>query len=344
MADNFRQKIALSLNNAGDYSSIFEGIGNRTPVHRFGRGFVNMGENVYEFQTAKICEPKDYNVFIKNKVKELKTANKTVAENIPILPDKVKLSTIQNKITSLSSIPIGLRKKDLKLENYDFKNNFINIITANDIDEATQFASNIWEEIKLLKNVSTIIIDPERKVLTGRNDLNDNYNKLLSVINQNCNVDEEDDEEGTEENEKDNEEIVCIILGLDRFINYLDEIIRNAEDDEDDEDEDEEEEECTDGIEKFTSIVKKSEKCKRITFIIIDNSSKIKEHCYDEWYEPNIIWVGNEIEEQYLLEVNASRKEISNNCGCSFGYINKKNKTIMIKLLEMKEKREDDDE
>lgn len=338
MADNFRQKMALSLNNTNEYSSIFEGVGNRVPVHRFGRGFVNLKDNVYEFQTAKVFEPKDYNAFMKNKVKELKEKYKTVAEGIAVLPDKVKLNNVKNKITSLDNFPIGLRKRDLKLETFDFKTNFMNIISANDIEEAIQFAANIWEALKLLANLNIIIIDQDRRVLPGRNDFKDNYNKLLSTIKSN--------ENKTEEELNSENETICMIFGVDKFINYLDELIRQEDDEDNDdekEDEDYEEEEFSDGIEKFTSIIKRSEKCGKITFIVIDNSSKMKEHSYDEWYDKNIIWVGNEIEEQYLLEVNASRKEVVNNCGCSFGYINKKNKTVMIKLLEMKEKREEDE-
>lgn len=355
MADNFRQKIALSLNNTGDYSCIFEGIGNMIPVYRFGRGLVSLKENVYEFQTTKVFEPKDYNIFMKNKIKELKQTNTRLAESIPILPDKVKLSTVKSKITSLTNIPIGLRKKDLKLETYDFKSNFVNIISANDEEESIQFTSNIWEEIKLLKNTNIIILDLERKILPGRNEFTNNYEKLISTIELFEKNENQEDEEINENNDENSEETVCIIIGVDKFINYLDELIRKSDDDddydedeedddEDDDDENDEEEEFSDGIEKFTSIVKRSEKTNKITYIIEDSASRIKEHSYDEWYDKNVIWVGNQIDEQYILDVNAGRKEISNNCGCSFGYINKKNKTIMIKLLEMKEKKEDDDE
>lgn len=341
LADNFRQKIALSLNNIGDYSSIFEDVKNRVPVHRFGRGFITLKDGTYEFQTAKVFEPKDYNSLMKEKIQELEKTYNTKAENIPILPDKVKLSDLKVKLTGLNHFPIGLKRKDLKTETFDFKDNFINIITANEFEEAVQFTNNIWVVLKKLKNLETIILDPERKILPGRNELKENYDRIIQKINNKA------DEDNLESK---NEEILCIVIGLNKFIEYLDELIRNSENDDDEYDEeaeddyDSEEEECSDGIEKFTQIIKKSEKKGNITFIIVDNATKIKEHNYDEWYEKNVIWVGNGIEEQYLLDVNATRKEMSNNCGCSFGYIDKKNKTIMLKLLEMKEKREDDDD
>ena len=245
------------------------------------------------------------------------------------------MESLRNSIVDLSRLPIGLRKKDIKIETFDFKNNFVNIIAANDPDEAMQFGINILEEIKLLKNIDIIILDPERRILVKKSELEENYKKLLSKI-----------EEGVEEIE----ETVCIIFGIDRFTNFLEEYKedlnnKSAEDDKnDDDDDDYDDDDEIEGKEKFAEIVKKCEKTEKFTFIIIDSASKIKEHSYDDWYEKNVIWVGDGIDDQYLLDLNASRKEIVNNCGCSFGYINNKNKTIMIKLLEMKEKKEDEDE
>lgn len=323
MEQNFKQKIALSLNDSSDYGSIFSGLGNKRPARRFGRGLVNLVEQVYEFQTAKSCEPEEYNVFIKDEIERVKENNKTKAENIPILPDVVKMENLNVEINDLSSILIGLRKKDIKPELYDFKNNFISIITAKNLEDAQQFASNIWREINTIKDIDTIILDPERKVLSGKNELKDNYEKLIDKSKK-----------------KTSDYNVCFIFGLDRFINYLEEVNKNQEEEDDDD--------CLEGSEKLGAIMKSCESKNNFSFIIVDSSSRIKEHNYDDWYsekvsESSIIWVGNGIEDQYILDVNTPRKNIVNNCGCSFGYINKKGQTTMIKLLEMKEKREDDE-
>ena len=189
---------------------------------------------------------------------------------------------------------------------YDFQDNFITIITAKSLEEAIQFASNVWQKITNMKNIDVITLDPERKVLAGRNDLKDNYEKVVK-------------------DQKSSNFQICFIFGLDKLINYFEE------------------------IEKLQEMIKKYENNNDCSFIIVDSADKIKEHNYDEWYrqnvlDNNIIWVGNGIEDQYLLDVNAPRREIINDCGCSFGYINKKDRTILVKLLEMKDKREEDDE
>ena len=342
MASNFKQKMALSLSDIGDYSSIFDNIGRRVPARKFGRGFVNIGDNVYEFQTAKSCEPKDYNSFIKNAVENAKKNNKTIAEDIPILPDRVRLEEVKKFIKGINKLPIGLRRKDIGLETYNFKENFVNFISGNDRDEIIQYASNIIDEMKLIKDIEIIILDTERKVLTGKKDLVESYKKLLEAM-----------EDSTKEK-------VCFVLGIGKFINFLEEYKEekgeeddsddedndedNEDEDYDDEDEDDEDEDELDGTEKFAKIMKECEESEKFTFILADEEDNIREHDDEEWFDKNVIWVGNGVDEQRLIEVNASRKEIVDDCGCSFGYINKDNKTIMIKLLEMREKRDEEDE
>lgn len=318
MAQNFKQKIALSLNDSSEYANIFDRLGNKKPARKFGRGLINLGEEIYDFQTAKSCEPEEYNVFIKEEIERVKQENKIVAEKIPILPDVVKADNFKGNLKDLSNTPIGLRRKDIKPEFYDFRGNFISIITAKDMEEAMQFGSNIWQQMGKIEDVNTIILDPERKVLSGRNELSENYEKLVSM-----------------DKKKTSKYNVCFVFGLNRFINYLEQNL-------------EEEDDFSEGIEKLQALIEQCDEKKNVSFIIIDSADKIKEHNYDDWYkenvlESNIIWVGNGIEDQYLLDVNAPRKEIMDNCGCSFGYINKKAKTIMLKLLEMKEKRDEDE-
>lgn len=327
MTQNFKQKIALSLNDSTDYGSIFEGIGSRKPSHKFGRGLINLGEEVYEFQTAKSCEPEEYNVFIKDEIKRVQKENKTMATKIPVLPDIVKFEEFKIK-ADISNFPIGLRKKDIEPEKYDFKNNFITIITSKDFNDAMQFGENIWEKIKSIKGIDTIVLDPDKKILCGKEELKNNYKKIFE-----------------KQKDKENDYKICFIFGIDKFVNFLED---NRENKDEDKNDDEENNQETKEIENIDDMIIKCEENKNINFIIIDSAPKIKEHNYDEWYRKNvfpnnIIWVGNGIEDQYLLDINAPRKEIINDCGVSFGYLNKKDKTIMIKLLEMKDKRKEDE-
>ncbi len=44
-------------------------------------------------------------------------------------------------------MPIGLTRRDIKPEFYNFKENFITIITSKNIEESIQVSSNIWQEM-----------------------------------------------------------------------------------------------------------------------------------------------------------------------------------------------------
>ena len=82
-------------------------------------------------------------------------------------------------------------------------------------------------------------------------------------------------------------------------------------------------------------------------FIIVENATKVKNHEYDDWYKEYItgedgIWVGNGIEDQYVLGLNSSRN-IINYCGESFGYAVNNGQETIIKLLGIKEKGDDNE-
>lgn len=308
LSQNFRQKIALQLNNEDDYMNIFDGIGKKRPSHIFGRGLVKL-EGIYEFQTARICEPEKWNSHIKEVNEKLKNENKIKAKNIPVLPTRVTYEDVREKLKDISTIPIGIEKKSLDTLTYDFKKNFMNIITAKNIDLAAQFVSHILEEIKQLEDVSIVVFDAERIFQTGKVNLNLSYKNFVLEI---------------ENNLKKNKNVICIIVGIDKFINDLEE-----------------------GESHFYDTLKKAEELKNYSFIIIDNFTKLKNHEYDEWYKNYItgdsgIWVGNGISDQYLINVNTSDKNVINNCGNSFGYVIKQEEPTLVKLLGMKEKGDED--
>ena len=128
---------------------------------------------------------------------------------------------------------------------------------------------------------------------------------------------------GIENNLNRNKQVLCIIIGIDKFLNDLE----NGED-------------------ELYETLRKAEELGNYNFVIVDNATRIKNHEYDEWYKNYItgdtgIWVGNGINDQYLINVNSTGQEIINNCGESFGYAIKQENPKLIKLLGMKEKGEE---
>ena len=82
-------------------------------------------------------------------------------------------------------------------------------------------------------------------------------------------------------------------------------------------------------------------------YIFVENATRFKNHEYDDWYREYItgdsgIWVGNGIDDQYLISINSNRRTIVNNCGSSYGYVIKQGNYRMIKLLGIKEEKDDE--
>lgn len=310
LSQNFKQRIALQLNSEDDYFNIFDKVGKKRPSHIFGRGLVNLGESgqLFEFQTAKICEPEQYNIYIKDKIGELIDEGQSKAKNIPVIPNRIIINDLIEYLNDLTSVPIGITKKDLKVVNYDFKKNYINIITSKNLEDATQFAIYVLEEIVKLKGIDVMILDAERIISNKKINISDEYNNFVSNIMNN----------------KSNHTLY-VIIGVDKFLNDYE----NYEND-------------------FNKTLKRIEQTEKCNFIIVENANKLKNHEYDDWYKSYIskedgIWVGNGIDNQYLININSDRRSIVNNCGRSFGYIIKQGMATFIKLLGMKEDGEENE-
>ena len=76
------------------------------------------------------------------------------------------------------------------------------------------------------------------------------------------------------------------------------------------------------------------------------NASKLKNHEYDDWYKNYLsddsgIWVGNGIDDQYLITINSSNKKLINNCGPSYGYVIKQGEFYLIKLIGIREEKDE---
>ena len=267
---------------------------------------MNEGE-IYEFQTAKICEPEKWNVYIKDTINKLNENCENKANPIPVMPKKVSLEIVKNEITDMSDLPIGISKKQLEVYNYDFTKRKVNVISSKNIEDAVNFVIHLIEEIGLLKNTDLYILDAEKYIKNKKEDLQKDYTNINIKMNL--------------YNDKN---IVCIIIGLDKFISGLDQ----AET-------------------EFQEFLHNLEEKTNISLIIVENATKIKNHEYDDWFreyitKENGIWVGNGIEDQYIFDLNSSRNLI-NNCGESFGYVINNSEETMIKLLGIKDKGDDDE-
>lgn len=270
------------------------------PAHMFGRGLIKYSD-IYEFQTARICEPEKWNVFIRDKIKQLNEKYDEKADPIPVLPDQIKVEEIKEFVKSLDKLPVGIYKDSLNLAIYNFKSNLVNLISAKNIEVATEYVTHLYEELKLLEDIDVTVFDAEGIVQTASKNIKLDYQNYSLRIQNNISKSKYN---------------VCIIVGIDKFlINIEKEILsdlRKAEE-----------------LKNYTFIVVDS---------VFKLKNHEYDDWYKAYITKDSgIWVGNGVADQYLIRMNTSTRNLVNNCGESFGYLIKQEEAKLIKLIGMKD-------
>ncbi|MCL2383169.1 MAG: hypothetical protein FWC79_03240 [Oscillospiraceae bacterium] len=238
---------------------------------------------------------------------------------IPILPSLVTYEYVKPALTGLGSVPIGITKNNLNIRTYDYTKGFMHLISSKSIEEAAEFALKIGTQIQGLENVELTILDAE-----GLSPEGSNYKQMAADFVNNIlyNLDETATE--NEETASEKSQSVCMIVGVDRFVNNMQE----------------------QGLD-FILTLKKAKSLGNYTFIIVESVGKLKNHEHSDWYKNCIksdegIWVGNGISEQFLIKIEQTTGRVPGNIGNNFGYVINKGKILLVKLLEMQEEGEEE--
>lgn len=308
LMQNFKQKLSLQLNNDDDYIYIFEKIGRKRASHIYGRGLVALEDKgIFEFQTAQICTPEKLNDYVKGISLKLKAMNKHSARKIPVMPNIITIDRVKGKLTGVESIPVGISKKTLNTVCYDFKKTVADIIVAKDFEDAVAFSRNIVEETKLLPNIEVITID--------ENDTVDSFLEKYGILNNHI---LSNDKEKTKD-------ILCVIEGIEKILGLF-----------------------PTGAGEFETLLRNAANSKNCNFIIVDNAAKLKAHQFDSWYKSYLsndtgIWVGNGVDNQFVITTEINRKVIVPSCGNNYGYVIRQSVATFIKLLGVKARGEEDE-
>ena len=115
---------------------------------------------------------------------------------------------------------------------------------------------------------------------------------------------------------KDVKPITCIIIGLDSFKNKLNDQNKT----------------------KFGNLFEKGKDLGIINFIIVDTIDIIKKYEYESWYKTTVnsangIWIGNGINDQFTFKISQKTKEMREEIGDLFGFVIKRGKPELIKLV-----------
>lgn len=322
LAQNFKQKLVLQLNDENDYSSILGNVRGTKPSEIVGRGLIDLGA-IYEFQTASICDPNKINDTIRQTCEQLCKQYEYRAKAVPILPARVTYSFVKDSLAGLNSIPVGVEKKSLKVSTVDLLKNYTTIITSLDIISLKSLTTEIIKEVNLTNSGKLIVIDAE-EILDSKKINNVNYynNALDSIfvelyteinnaqeIYQKSNYDKKSIEHITN--------LTCVICGIDKLSAKL----------------------SLDNKKLLGKMFECGKELGKYCFVLVDSVDKFKKIEYDDWYRNTVnnnrgIWVGDGIANQFAIKLTKTTKELYEEVGNRFGYIIERGIPVLIKLLE----------
>lgn len=307
LKQNFKQNLVLQFNDPGDYSAIIPGARKKEPSKVYGRGLIGL-DNVYEFQTAYSYKEDKMSDYIKIVSKKLNEICEYKADKIPILPDVVNQEFVSNYLGSSETLPIGVEKDTLNIATLNLKNEFMYNITGDDVSNETKFIKGLINNVLMMNNAECVIFDTDnvlgeisRDRITYSNGLCDkSFEKLAEIFNNN----------------NPEKLIVCFMYNVNSLINKFDPVDKP----------------------KFTDVINSCKAKGNIRIIIIDKLDSIKALAYEPWYKPNVdlsegIWLGNGIGEQFTLKVTTNSRLLRTEVEPGFGYIIRKGKATLIKLM-----------
>ncbi len=317
---NLKTAYALRLKDYYEYSDTLGGKTKQVPQETEGRGMIN-NDGIHEFQTVSLVEDiAGLNKYVMDFIEQVKTKNPNHAQRIPTLPDNVRLEDVQDYMTGLNSVPIGITKNTLDIKTVDFTQSIGNLILSNKLSNTKKYIKSFISLLKT-KGISTILID-------GVNDLSDEKNNVANYFNSsfdNVITKLTDFVNNCMEQKNENHNAVICIYGIDKMLNKL-----------------------TD-IKLLEELFKKIKLYENIPVIIAEDITKLKQYNFDNWYKellnsPEGLWIGPGAGDQTLLKISGYNKEHSVDYPNNMGFYIADGTATLCKFIDFVTKDGEDDE
>lgn len=308
---NFYNKLCLQIPNDTEYRSIVSAPKGLFPSKFFGRGLVAKDSTAYEFQTALICERKEFTNTIRETAEKFSQAYTTKAKKVPTVPEIVYLDNIQEEFKGLNSIPMGIEMESKKISTYDFtEKKFTSILSIKMDEYKYQFYNSLIKEISLVDGVEINVID---FLSLGINPSNINYynNNFDSVIIELNNK--------IIQNKENNEKrFVNIFIGIGLLKEKL----------------------SPNGRVVLNNLFNNSSLIPNSSYLFIDTYSSYKNLQVETWYQGNVdtsygIWLGEEVGNQLAIGIsNLSMEDRKQNYFCMAFVIKRGQHTAIKHVVE----------
>ncbi len=322
---NFKSIYSLQLNNEDEYANILGNVQKNYPSKKFGRGITRIRGEVYEFQTAHICEKEKVVEVVPNLCLKLKQYYKTYAKRIPVLPDNVYYSSLSVPYNTLDQLVVGVAKDTLELARFNFQSRLIQIVTAQEFESLQSFTYGLIDSFEHLSNHSVFVLDSEAHLDAKKVHTKYYYTKKIQDVFQYAYDYLEKLEKDYESNQKDEARkekythLTLVVYGIEEFL----EIIKKRKED-------------------FEHMLQIGHDLEKFNLVLFDASYVLKKYEMESWYRDYVmnnqgIWVGNGITDQFVLKLSKTPKYCYDEISLEYGYVVRNGSPTLVKLLEGEE-------
>lgn len=314
---NFKQKLALQLNDDSGYRLVLGKTGGLLPSKLKGRGLVSL-DRVYEFQTAYATDNSDLFGFIRRYADELRAKSDIVAKPVPILPDTITVQSMKKEFADLTAVPIGISKRELCPVKFNLASKFIVPVLAQETYLLQQFIVGL-SELFLSANYDVSVYDAEEicnfDPKTNITYLADNMDESIRSLSEEMKARHELRKSGGSSAQKA-KQLVVVICGIKRLKEQL----------------------SADGKDKLKILLESGESAYNIHFVMADTAQNFRSNSSEQWYRKHVtntdgIWIGDGFTNQTVLTPTRTTSDLYEDIGEEFGYLLNKSRPTLIKLL-----------
>lgn len=300
MRNNFPQIIPLKLSSPIEYNML---LGKKAPMIADidGRGVAFISGDVYEFQTAIICDSEKQNSHIKSIIDTLNQQITDKAPIIRILPDHVTWSDIELLPIRIDQVPIGLEVDTLNISYYDMTKSFINLISASDVSALTAFSSTLIKKMITVPEIITLVCDEKNYYSSIQEIHSKSFSEIQNIIFSS----------------ERNKPMLLFIAGVEKWISTLPDEIRND----------------------LISFFAKINDLHNCFFVLVDRLEDIKSLNYEKWFKQFVstdtsIFIGRGLNNSTIHSLVTPLRSLSVLIPDNYGYNIKNGIATKIKVIE----------
>lgn len=319
----------------GDYESALgmkaRGI---NPKDLKGRGLTEIDGEIFEFQTASICEEEKMQQSVKMVCDKLSEAYQMKVKPIPSIPTAINMSVLDKNVIDISNVCVGFSVSSIEPIYFNFQKNQGTLVLGSKKTQLRNYMKVMNEELDIVaeKGTKVYLFDAEDTFKT------EHYNKLTYVdtseIQNTINnliifINGEYDKFSALENKQEYKapsRSLIVLYGITQIYRIIGDKIADM----------------------LIDVFAKARELSLFDFLIIDLANEIKEiqrhrTITQLFIESNGVCIGNSSDNQMIIDINSKDIRVKDALLDHEGYIVERGKGKFSQILQFEREEEEDD-